>query len=139
MGFFSTLSDIAKNQKNYKEWEKKYADKQSQRDLLNNNREFTQEELAEAQAQGKKIIEIIDVMDNHSESVSENVETATAPLVGILPFAGAVGTAALSGKLLIDPAAKEINKIRRELEKSSEAQNLYEKIHKYNNNNKKGK
>ena len=136
MGFFGVLGEIAKNNKNYNQWEIEQRNKQAQREALYRQKQHTEEELKEAEEQGKKIIEIIDVMDNHSESVSENVETAVQPILGVAPLLGSVGAALLSGKFIIDPANKNIEKIKDELVKKDSTRKLYARIYKYNQNNK---
>ena len=95
MDFFNSLSQVVKNQDNFKKWEQNQKNEQAQRDELYKRRQYSDAELAQAKALGEEIIDIVDIMDNHSESVAENVETATEPLIGIIPFAVLLGSAFL--------------------------------------------
>ena len=88
MEFFNSLSQINKNRGNFKKWEENQKDEAAKREELYNRRKYSDEEIARAKALGENIIDVIDIMDNHSESVAENVETATQPLVALSPYLG---------------------------------------------------
>ena len=110
MGFFSSLHQINKNSKNFEQWEKEQDRRQAQREALYQKREYSEEELAKAKALGKNIINVIDTMDNHSESVAENVETALAPVVAATPFLSSLGVGAFATKKFILPANNDISR-----------------------------
>lgn len=87
MDFFNSLSEVAKNRKNFKIWEQEQRDKQAQRDELQKRRQYSESEIAQAKQLGERIIDVVDIMDNHSENVAENVETAVQPMIGLAPMA----------------------------------------------------
>ncbi len=87
MDFFNSLSEVAKNRKNFKVWEQEQRDKQAQRDELQKRRQYSEAEIAQAKQLGERIIDVVDIMDNHSENVAENVETAVQPFIGLAPMA----------------------------------------------------
>lgn len=86
MDFFNSLSEVVKNRKNFKTWEQDQQDKKAQREQLQKKRQYTDSEITEAKQLGERIIDVVDIMDNHSENVAENVETAVQPLVGLAPL-----------------------------------------------------
>ena len=128
MGIFSTVSEVNKNSKNFKLWEEKQRLETAQREKLYETNDYTEEELEKAKALGENIIGAIDVMDNHSESVAENVETATAPIVGAAPFLGGALGAWGSIKYLVNPAYKKIDEIKSTFFEKEDAKKLYTKI-----------
>ena len=77
MDFFNSLSEVVKNNKNFNRWEQEQRDNEAQRKELYNRRNYTPEEIEAAKQLGERIIDVVDIMDNHSENVAENVETAT--------------------------------------------------------------
>lgn len=83
MDFFNSLSQVAKNRNNFKKWEDNQRHENAQREELAKRRNYTPEQLQQAKEFGNTIIDVVDVMDNHSESVAENVETAVDPLSSI--------------------------------------------------------
>ena len=128
MGIFHTLSEIAKNNDKFKKYEQEQRDNDVQREELNRRREHKQQEIKAAQDLGKTIIDVVDIMDQHSEDIAENVETVTEPIVGLSPFiAGLIGLGA-SYKTLIGPAANNEEKIFQAFRKNPEVKNLVEKI-----------
>ena len=138
MGIFSTTAEVIKNKDNFKHWEEKQRLEQAQREKLYQTKQYSEEELAKAKALGKNIIGAIDVMDNHSESVAENVETATEPLVGIAPTLGAFLGGWASFKFLINPASKKIDDIQRAELNTDAAKELYRKIQESIGNERNG-
>ena len=128
MDFFNSLSEVIKNKNNFKKWEKKQKDEQAQREALYQRRQYTPEEIAKAKAMGENIIEVIDVMDNHSESVAENVETATEPIVAIVPPAAFFLSSYGIGKYILTPEYDKINRIETKIFKENNADELVEKI-----------
>ena len=104
MGIFSTVAEVAKNKQNFKNWEEQQKLEQSKRQQLYQNKHYSQKEIENARALGTTIIDAIDVMDNHSESVAENVETATEPLVFMAPFLGTIAGTIGAFKFAFNPA-----------------------------------
>ena len=91
MDFFNSLSQVAKNRSNFKKWEDNQRNENAQREELAKKRQHTPEELQKAKEFGTTIVDVIDVMDNHSENVAENVETAVDPLSQLATLAGLFG------------------------------------------------
>lgn len=91
MDFFNSLSQVTKNRSNFKKWEDNQRNENAQREELAKKRQHTPEELQKAKELGTTIVDVIDVMDNHSENVAENVETAVDPLSQIATIAGLFG------------------------------------------------
>ena len=91
MDFFNSLSQVAKNRSNFKKWEDNQRNENAQREELAKKRQHTPEELQKAKEFGSTIVDVIDVMDNHSENVAENVETAVDPLSQLATLAGLFG------------------------------------------------
>lgn len=85
MDFFNSLTQVAKNNKNFKQWEEQQADTQAQREELYKRRKYSDAEIQHARQLGDRIIDVVDIMDNHSENVAENIETAVEPIVGLAP------------------------------------------------------
>lgn len=137
MDFFNSLSQVAKNRKNFRQWEKNQKDEQARREELYKRRQYSDAEIAKAKALGENIIDVVDIMDNHSESVAENVETATEPIVAFAPFASILGSGWLVGKFVHNPNQKNIDKIREELINDEKAKDLCNRIFDFNEKNAK--
>lgn len=114
MDFLNSLSQVAKNQKNFKTWEEEQANNNAQRQELAQRRQYSKAELDAAKQLGETIIDVVDIMDNHSENVAENVETATQPLVAIAPFATLMASGWGIGKHVIKPAYDKIWDIQKQ-------------------------
>lgn len=71
-------------------------------------------------------------MDNHSESVAENVETATEPIVAFAPFASILGSGWLMAKFVHQPNSKKIHAIREQIENDEAAKDLCRRITEFN-------
>ncbi|MBR5554424.1 hypothetical protein IKU74_00265 [bacterium] len=108
MDFFNSLAQVAKNQKNFKTWEEEQANNNAQREELAKRRQYSKAELDAAKQLGETIIDVVDIMDNHSENVAENVETATQPIVAIAPFLTMFASGGAIGKKVIIPANKAL-------------------------------
>jgi len=132
MGFFNVLGEIGKNSKNFTRWEKEEKDKLAQREALHEKHPHTEEEIEKARQLGENVINIIDTMDNHSESVAENVETAVAPIVSITPMLGALGTGILSYKGILKPTLKKYNEFDKTFNETEEVKDFYQKLKEYN-------
>jgi len=137
MDFFNSLSQVAKNKDNFKKWEENQKDEQAKREELYKRRQYSDAEIAKAKALGENIIDVVDIMDNHSESVAENVETATEPIVAFAPFASILGSGWLMAKFVHQPNSKKIHAIREQIAKDASAQDLCKKINEFNQKNAK--
>ena len=137
MDFFNSLSQIAKNKDNFAKWEEQQRHEQAQREELYKRRRYSDEELAHAKALGQNVMDVVDIMDNHSESVAENVETALEPIVAGIPLLTAFGSAVAYAKLIANPMYKKIWAVEDKLANNEEAQKLCDKITKFNEQNGK--
>ena len=108
MDFFNSLSQVVKNRENFNKWEQDQRDTEAQRQELYNRRQYTPAEIEEAKQLGERIIDVVDIMDNHSENVAENVETAVSPIVSLAPFAVLLATGAYYIKKIAGPAGDKI-------------------------------
>lgn len=135
MDFFNSLSQIAKNKDRFKQWETNQKDGQARREELYKRRQYTDAEIAKAKALGENIIDVVDIMDNHSESVAENVETATEPIVGIAPTLGFLAALGINYKLNLKKNYKQIYNIEQKYAENAANKELVEKIRDFNHNN----
>ena len=103
MGFWSTLGSIRENRANFKQWEKDEADNDAKRKELYQRSPLSEQELAQKQKLADTIIDTITIMDQHSEEVSEDVETVTQPLVAVAPTIGFYASVILGGLLMKKP------------------------------------
>ena len=128
MDFFNSLSQIAKNKDNFAKWEEQQKHEQTQREELYKRRRYSDEELAHAKALGQNVMDVVDIMDNHSESVAENVETALEPIVAGIPLLTAFGSALAYAKFIANPMYKKIWAVEDKLANNEEAQKLCAQI-----------
>lgn len=131
MDFLNSLSQVAKNQKNFKKWEDNQHDEQAQREELARRRAHTQAELKQAEEFGKTIIDVVDIMDNHSENVAENVETAIDPLSSMTTLLAFIGGNWLVGKKSTQKLTDKIWEIKRNARESEEGKVLEQKLYDY--------
>ncbi len=108
MDFFSSLNQVRKNSGQLSAWEQQQRDKDAQRKAYQAKHAPNPEEVEKAKELGETLINAIDVMDDHSESVAENVEMAVDPLSSLMLLAGGVGSGFLAWNLGIKPANKAI-------------------------------
>ena len=99
MGFFSILSDISRNKSNFEQWEQQERDNDAKRKALY-EKGVGKERFKDAKKRGDVIIDVITQMDQHSENVAEDVETALQQAQGAVAMpiylaAYAVGTGLL--------------------------------------------
>lgn len=120
MDFFSSLNQVRKNSSQLDAWEKQQRDKDAQRKAYQEKHAPTQEELEHAKELGDTLINVIDVMDDHSESVAENVETATAGISTITMLAGGGATAYLAWNLGVKPARAKTKQLSKEFEENKD-------------------
>lgn len=107
MGIINALNQISKNNSNFKKWEAEQENIDAKRKKLAKKDPPSQEELAEAKKLGKTIIDVVDIMDQHSEDIAENVETATEVPLGLIPAAVFLASGFFSGQKIVAPADKE--------------------------------
>lgn len=86
MDFFRSLNEVRKNSGQLDRWENQQRDKDAQRKAYQKKHAPTPEEIEKAKQLGETLINVIDVMDDHSESVAENVETAIEGISNIAGF-----------------------------------------------------
>ena len=115
MDFFNSLSQVAQNGENFKKWEQEQRDNEAKRKALYERRNYSPEEIESAKQFGERIIDVVDIMDNHSENVAENVETAVSPIVSLAPFAVLLATGAYYIKKIAGPAGDKIWEIEKEM------------------------
>lgn len=135
MDFFNSLSQIAKNKNNFNKWEENQKQEQAKREALYQKRQYSDEELAKAKALGKNIIDVVDIMDNHSESVAENVETAVQPIVAGIPIITALGSTIAYAKYIVNPFYKKKWELQNNLSNNEDAIKLSQKITEFNTSN----
>ena len=137
MDFFNSLSQVAKNRHNFKKWEDNQHNEDAQREELAKRRQHTAEEIQNAKKLGENIIDVVDIMDNHSENVAENVETAVDPLSSIATMTTFIGGNFLVGKYSTDDLQKKIFKIKDENRNSEEYRQLKKRVEEYWSKNQK--
>lgn len=135
MDFFNSLSQVAKNRNNFKRWENKQHNEEAQREELARRRQYSPTELQKAKEYGNTIIDVVDVMDNHSENVAENVETAIDPLSSLATFAAFIGGNWLVGTKSTSKLQNKIYKIKNDAYKSEEYKQLEKRVDEYCSNN----
>lgn len=129
MDFFNSLTQVVKNNKNFKKWEEQQSDTQAQREELYKRRKYSEAEIEHARQLGDRIIDVVDIMDNHSENVAENVETAVEPIVGLAPLIPTIPAAVYYFKKVLKPAGEAIAKIEEKtLGENEKARALAEEI-----------
>ena len=137
MDFFNSLSQVAKNRNNFKRWEENQRNEDTQRNELARRRNYTPEQLQQAKEFGSTIIDVVDVMDNHSESVAENVETAVDPLSSLATMLAFFGGNYLVFQGFSKKQAKALSDFRNSIIDSDEYLKLEEKINEYHHKNTK--
>lgn len=115
MDFFNSLSQVAQNGENFKKWEQEQRDIEAKREELYKRRNYSPEEIESAKQFGERIIDVVDIMDNHSENVAENVETAVSPVVSLAPLAATLLTGAYWVKKIVPQADDEIWNIKKQI------------------------
>lgn len=128
MDFTKSLVEVAKNRQNFKTWEDNQQDNKAQREALYKKRQHSEAEIAQAKQLGERIVDVVDIMDNHSENVAENVETATQPLVGLVPLIPLLGGGYVYAKHIAYPNKLKVGEVRRNLFYNKEVDSLSRKI-----------
>ncbi len=137
MDFFNSLSQVAKNRNNFKRWEENQRNEDTQRKELARRRNYTPEQLQQAKEFGSTIIDVVDVMDNHSESVAENVETAVDPLSSLATMLAFFGGNYLVFQGFSKKQAKALSDFKNSIIDSDEYLKLEEKVDEYHHKNTK--
>ena len=137
MDFFNSLSQVAKNRNNFKRWEENQRNEDTQRKELARRRNYTPEQLQQAKEFGSTIIDVVDVMDNHSESVAENVETAVDPLSSLSTMLAFFGGNYLVFQGFSKKQAKALSDFKNSIIDSDEYLKLEEKVDEYHHKNTK--
>lgn len=114
MDILKSLNEVRKNSSNFKKWETEQDSTEQKREELAKRKPPTPEEIQGAKEMGKTIIDVVDIMDQHSEDVAENVETASAIPMSVIPWAVLIGGGFLSNKMVIKPADKKIEALKAE-------------------------
>lgn len=138
MGILHSLSQINKNSANFKRWEKEQDSDEAKREILAQKKPPTVQELKNAKDFGKTIVDVVDIMDQHSEDIAENVETATALPMLAIPIISGVVAAVAGWKFILSPANKKYDKKVEEFTKThgKKIYDLQDKIYKETNVNK---
>lgn len=134
MGFWSTLNSIRTNRANFKQWEKDEADNDAKRKELYQRNPLSEEKLAQKQKLADTIIDTITIMDEQSESVSEDVETITQPIVGTSMVGGIALSSIVAFKYLKTKSNENDNEIDKVGKKLTTEQ--YKQIIELNKENK---
>lgn len=131
MGILNSIGQVISNRKNFKTWEENQNDNNARRKALAQTNPKSAQELEKAKRQGKVIMDIIDIMDAHSEDVAENTETATVPFQALVPYFATLLSSAISGKFVMFPAQNALNKAYSEFVDSEQVKNLVKKVAEY--------
>lgn len=135
MGFWSTLGSVRENRANFKQWEKDEANNDAKRKELYQRSPLSEQELAQKQKLADTIIDTITIMDEQSESVSEDVEAVTQPIVGMSMFGGLV-LSILASIPILRPIGKKVNEELKQVNKKL-TEEQYNQIIEANKNNTK--
>ncbi len=127
MDFFSSLNQVRKNSGQLDRWEQQQRDKDAQRKAYQAKHAPNKEEVEQAKELGETLMNVIDVMDDHSESIAENIETVTSPISTLTMLAGGGVTGFLSWNLGVK-ANKAEKKAIEEFDNSKEMRDLLKKL-----------
>lgn len=134
MDFFNSLGEVAKNRHNFKKWEEQQHHNQAQREELAKRRQHTEAELKQAKELGETIIDVVDIMDNHSENVAENVETAVDPLSAFATLTTLIGGTWFVGKHSTAKLGNKIGETYKEYRHSEKGKDLKNRVKEYYKN-----
>ncbi len=130
MDFFGSLNQVRKNSSQLDRWEQQQRDKDAQRKAYQAKHAPTPDEIERAKELGETLINVIDVMDDHSESVAENVETATAGISTLTMLAGGGATGYMAWNLGIK-ANKKVKEAKKVFDQDKKNLDLVEKLNKH--------
>ena len=122
MGFFSSLGQVISNRQYFREYEQRQRDVAEQRKELAKINPPTPEELEKAKKEGKVLIDIVDIMDTHSEDVAENTETATIIPQTLIPYFSTAAAGGLSLKFIVKPAMRQYQDTKNDFRIKNEEQ-----------------
>lgn len=122
MGFFSSLGQVISNRQYFREYEQRQRDVAEQRKELAKINPPTPEELEKAKKEGKVLIDIVDIMDTHSEDVAENTETATIIPQMLIPYFSTAAAGGLSLKFIAKPAIRQYQDTKNDFRIKNEEQ-----------------
>lgn len=128
MDFFKSLNEVRKNSNQLNAWEQQQKDKDAKRKAYQDVHAPSEVELERAKNLGETLINAIDVMDNHSESIAQNIETATEQLGSLTMLAGGVIPGWLSYKLAVKPAEKAMREAKEVFDNNEENKKLAQEI-----------
>lgn len=130
MDILNSLVEIHRNRSNFKKLEQEQNILDAKREELYKQKHPSEKELADAKNLGNTIMDVVDIMDQHSEDVAENVETATLPIPAFLPLATALGTFFVAYKSYLKPELKKATALDTEFENKNKAkiENLLKKV-----------
>lgn len=83
MEFFNNLSQIKNNWKPYEEWQKGQDEKDAKIKKLHKSDKLPKDQLDLSKSYGRTVVDSINVIDEKSEDVSQNVEAATELMAGL--------------------------------------------------------
>ncbi len=115
MSFFSTFSEIAKNQGNFRQWEQDKADQEAKREKYFAQNPISEQEKKQAEEFGRVIVDTVDFMDAQSENKSESVEMFSDMITGLAAEAGSVGFA-ISISMNQFKKMKSINEVQKKID-----------------------
>lgn len=121
MNIVRSLGEIRKNRAQFKEWELEQRQKEAKREELAKINPPSEEELKQAKQFGKTVIDVVNVMDQHSEDVAQNIETAVQIPMTIVPFTTLVASWVLKNKFITNPAKKERNELAKKFLKDNDS------------------
>lgn len=116
MDILNSLVEIHRNRSNFKKWEHEQNILDAKREELYKQKHPSEKELADAKNLGNTIMDVVDIMDQHSEDVAENVETATLPIPMLLPVATMLVGLFATYKAYLGPKLKKVTALNKEFE-----------------------
>ncbi len=130
MDFFNSLNEVRKNSSQLDRWEQQQRDKDAQRKAYQAKHAPTSDEVKRAQELGETLINVIDTMDDHSESVAENVETIAEPISTVSLIASGLLSGYLAWKFGIKPSNKKLKEMEEAFDKDKKNIEFTEKLNK---------
>lgn len=129
-GLFHTISVIRANGDNFKRWEKEENDNDARRKVLSQTNSVDPVTQKAREEIGKKIIDVVSVMDQQSENMAEDIETThTSFVLPIFSLVGLIiGTLSGLGLSRIHAVEDFANKFVGKLELSKNAKAIADKF-----------
>lgn len=107
MDLISALGEINNNSSNFKRWENEQENIKAKREQLAKKSPPAKEELKAAARRGDVILNVTDLIDQHSEDIAESIETRNMFWMAFVPLVSFGASIALSIAGIINPAYKE--------------------------------